>query len=73
MSSIQEILDSLAGATVFTDLDLNSGYWQVAMDPLSKPIAFVTPAGFSHVNIVLFGLKNAPATFQRLLEMSWGS
>ncbi|XP_030649811.1 transmembrane protease serine 9-like [Chanos chanos] len=44
LPTIQEILDSLTGATIFTNLDLNSGYWQVAMDPLSKPMtAFVTP------------------------------
>lgn len=34
--NIQEILDSLAGSTVFTTIDLNSGYWQVPMDEQSK-------------------------------------
>lgn len=36
LPTIQEILDSLCGATIFTTLDLNSRYWQVNIDPESK-------------------------------------
>lgn len=44
--TIQEILESLAGASVFTALDLNSGYWQAEMDPDSHDkTAFVCPYG----------------------------
>lgn len=73
LPTIQEILDSLAGATVFTSLDLNSGYWQVQMDPASQDkTAFVCSMGLFHFKTMPFGLRNAPATFQRLMEIALG-
>lgn len=42
--NIQEILDSLAVSSIFTIIDLNSGYWQVPMDECSKEkTAFICP------------------------------
>ena len=62
-------LESLAGSILFTTLCLASGYWQVEVDPVDKEkTAFSTPKGHCKFNVMPFGLANAPATFQRLMQ-----
>ena len=71
---IEESLDCLNGAKIFTSLDLKSGYWQVELDDESIPLTAFTvgPLGFYECVRMPFGLTNAPATFQRLMESCLG-
>ena len=67
---MDDILDSLNGAKMFTTLDLRSGYWQVPMDPKDKPkTAFATRAGPFQFTRMPFGLNSAPSTFPRMVEI----
>ena len=71
---IDETIDSLSGSKYFSKLDLRSGYWQVEIKESDKyKTAFsVGPLGFLECNRMAFGLTNAPATFQRLMERCMG-
>ena len=67
---IDDTLDALAGSKWFSTLDLASGYWQVEMHPDDREMtAFSTADGLFEFNVMPFGLCNAPATFQRLMDL----
>ena len=71
---IEETIDTLSGSKYFSKLDLRSGYWQVGVKESDKmKTAFsVGPLGFFECNKMSFGLCNAPASFQRLMERCMG-
>lgn len=66
---VEDQLDLLAGNTLFTSLDLASGYYQIPIAEDSRDFtAFVTPDGQYAFNRMPFGLVNAPSVFQRTIN-----
>ena len=66
---IDESLDAIGGATIFSSMDLQSAYYQVEIAEEDKAkTAFTTPIGLFEFNRMAFGLCNAPATYQRLMH-----
>ncbi|MES9880089.1 MAG: reverse transcriptase domain-containing protein [Sedimenticola sp.] len=66
---VDESIDTLRGSKWFTTLDLQSGYFQVEMDPKdAEKTAFTTMCGLYQFKVMSFGLCNAPATFERMME-----
>ena len=71
---IQEALESLVGAGNFSCLDLKSRFWQIKMDKVSRQYTTFTVGnlGFFECDCMPFGLCNAPATLQRLMQNCLG-
>jgi len=73
LPNITDILDQLGNAKYFSTLDLASGYHQIPMHREHRnKTAFSIPYGHFEFNRMPFGLKNAPATFQRLMNSVQG-
>ena len=67
--NIEEILDNLGGAKIFSTLDLKSGFFQVEVDENSrKYTAFVCKNGLYQFKRMPFGLTNNPSTFSRIMQ-----
>jgi len=70
---IDDALDRLSGAKYFSSMDCDQAYYQVPVKAEDKEkTAFITPDGLYEFNYMPFGLCNAPATFQRLMDVVLG-
>lgn len=66
---VEDCVDHVGSAKYVSKLDLLKGYWQVPLTPRAKEIsAFVTPDVFLQYTVMPFGVRNAPATFQHLVN-----
>ena len=70
LSPIEDCLDTLSGSLYFSTLDLASGFYHIGLEEQSiKKTAFITPYGLFEHTRMGFGLCNAPATFQRAMNL----
>ncbi|UYV61801.1 hypothetical protein LAZ67_1006658, partial [Cordylochernes scorpioides] len=66
---IDDVLDHLSSARYYSTMNLKTGYWQVEVDERDREkTAFVTPDGLYEFMVMPFGLCNAPATFERMMD-----
>lgn len=69
LPNIEEILDKFGKSTLFTTLNLSTGFHQIEVDETSIPkTAFTVQNGHYEYLRMPFGLKNAPSTFQRIMD-----
>ena len=67
---IDDCIDKIGKAKYVTKFDLLKGFWQIPLTDNAKEVsAFVTPDGLFQYKVIPFGMKNSPATFQRLINM----
>ena len=65
----QNCIDQIGSAKFVSTFDMLKGYWQVPLTRRAREIsAFVTPSGLYQYKVMPFGMKNAPATFQRMVN-----
>ena len=66
---MEDLIEQLGDVSFISKLDLTKGYWQIPLSPETKDkSAFITPNGLYHFNVMPFGMKSAPATFQRMIN-----
>ena len=67
--SMDRMVDKVAAAKYITTLDLTKGYWQIPLEESTiEKSAFITAKGLYEFLVMPFGMKTAPATFQRMMS-----
>ena len=67
--TIEEILYDLNGATVFSKLDLKSGFHQIELEEQSRDVTtFVTHRGLYRYKRLIFGITSAPEKYQKIIS-----
>lgn len=70
LSRIDDCVDCVGYATFVSKINLLKGYWQVLLTArVSEISGFVTPDSFLNYKVMAFGMRNAPSTFQRLVNI----
>lgn len=71
---IDDLLDRLHGASIYSSLDLQQGYMQLAISEEDRPkTAFITHQGHFQYRVLCFGLCNAPSTFMAVMNRVFAS
>ena len=70
LPNIKDCVERMEGATFWTTLDAASAYWSVELEEKDREkTAFSIPHGKFEFNVMTFGLKNAGATYQRMMDI----
>ena len=64
LPKVNETFTQLSGATIFSKLDANSGFWQIPLSKESRPLT-ISPFGCFCFNKLPFGISSAPKLFQK--------
>jgi len=73
LPNINNLLEQMAGYRMFTVLDLAHAYLQIPLTDAAKPLTrFVTPDGTGQFTRMVFGLKNAPFEFTKVMDRAMG-
>ena len=69
LPQIEDCIDQVGHSKYVSKFDLLKGYWQVPLTENAREVSvFVTPDGLYQYKIMPFGMRNAPATLQRLIN-----
>lgn len=67
--SMERMIEKVASAKYISTIDLTKGYWQIPLETSTiEKSAFITTKGLYEFLVMPFGMKTAPATFQRMMS-----